>query len=75
MGFSAPRENTYVTWLENAASEAEAQADEAEAVADGSWYVGGSTTSYYYSLELVEKTRARARGYREEAQKQRRTSA
>lgn len=68
-------ENTYVRWLETTADELEAQADEDEALANGSWVSGGAAGIYYDRLERVEHKRARAGGYRQQAQQLRQQSA
>lgn len=54
----------------------ERQADEAEALSHGSWMAGGRPSrSHYQDLDAVEETRARARGYRQEARLMRRSPA
>lgn len=68
--------NTYVDWLEAKAAELEAEAEEEEAYANGSWITGGTPTRFHYDrLELIEEKRAWAREYRDEAQQLRRQSA
>lgn len=69
-------ESTYVEWLESKADELEAEADEDEAFANGSWITGGTPTQYHYDrLDLVEEKRARAREYRREASELRRKAS